>query len=104
MPLLFPVIKNFMAAPPALSPIIVDSIPQKSSYKPDEPGYYYQGVVPQTVVLSANKKVLFNGKGVVKFEEVDDVLRKEFNLLPRSESVELKQRTFNEFNSELVSE
>ena len=96
--------QEFYGRAASIIPIIVDSIPQKSSYRPDEPGYYYQGVVPQTVVLSANKKVLFNGKGVVKFEEVDDVLRKEFKLLPRSESVELKQRTFNEFNSELVSE
>ncbi len=96
--------QEFYGRVASIIPIIVDSIPQKSSYRPDEPGYYYQGVVPQTVVLNADKKVIFNGKGVIKFEEVDDVLRKEFNLLPRSQSVELKQRTFNEFNSELVSE
>jgi hypothetical protein len=96
--------QEFYGRAASIIPIIVDSIPQKSSYRPDEPGYYYQGVVPQTVVLNADKKVIFNGKGVVKFEAVDDILRKEFNLLPRSQSVELKQRTFNEFNSELVSE
>jgi hypothetical protein len=52
--------QEFYGRAASIIPIIVDSIPQKSSYKPDEPGYYYQGVVPQTVVLSANKKVLFN--------------------------------------------
>jgi hypothetical protein len=96
--------QEFYGRAASIIPIIVDSIPPKPSYRPDEPGYYYQGVVPQTVVLNADKKVIFNGKGVVKFEVVDDILRKEFNLLPRSQSVELKQRTFNEFNSELVSE
>ena len=96
--------QEFYGRAASIIPIIVDSIPEKSSYRPDEPGYYYEGVVPQTVVLSADKKVIFNGKGVIKFEEVDDVLRKEFNLLPRSQSIELKQRTFNEFNSELVSD
>ncbi len=95
-------IQEFYGRAASIIPVSVDSIPLKSSYRPDEPGHYYQGVVPQTVVLGANKKVIYNGKGVVKFEEVDDVLRKEFNLLPRSESVELKVRTFNEFNSELV--
>jgi hypothetical protein len=31
------------------------------------------------------------------------VLREVFDLLPRSESVELKRRTVNEFNTELVN-
>jgi hypothetical protein len=46
--------------------------------------------------------MIFNGKGQIKFEVMDDILRNLFNLLPRSQSVQLKQKTFNEFNSELV--
>jgi len=84
-------------------PVSVDSIPVKSSYSPDEPGYYYQGYVPQTVLLNQKGEVVFNGKGQVKFEAVDDVFRQVFDLLPRSESVELKRRSFNEFNTELVN-
>lgn len=83
-------------------PVPVDAIPNKPSYTPEEPGYYYEGVIPQTVVLDQQGKVVFNGKGQVKYEAVDDVLRKVFDLLPRSESVQLKRRTFNEFNTELV--
>jgi hypothetical protein len=45
--------------------------------------------------------VVYDGLGNVKYEDVDDVLRKVFELLPRSESVELKRRSFNEFNAEL---
>ena len=86
----------------SLIPISVDAIPVKSTYTPEEPGYYYQGIVPQTVLLNQKGEVVFNGKGQVKFEEVDDVLREVFDLLPRSESVELKRRSFNEFNTELV--
>ena len=67
-------------------------------------GYYYEGTIPQTVILDQNKKEIYNGKGIIEFEEVDDVLRDLFNLLPRSESVQLKRKTFNEFNSELVPE
>jgi hypothetical protein len=84
-------------------PISVDSLPLKSSYSQEEAAYYYKGVVPQTVLLDGDGQVVFNGKGQVKFEEVDDVLREVFDLLPRSESVELKRRSFNEFNSELVN-
>ncbi|NCQ05719.1 MAG: thioredoxin family protein, partial [Cyanobacteria bacterium] len=77
-------------------------IPPKDQYQPDELGYYYKGGIPQTVVLDQEGNVVFDQIGQSRFEDVDDVLRKVFDLLPRSESVELKRKTFNEFNSELV--
>lgn len=82
-------------------PINVDALPVKAHYEATEPGYYYEGMVPQTVLLDQKGKVVFNGIGQVTFEEVDDVFREVFDLLPRSESVELKRRTVNEFNVEL---
>lgn len=86
----------------SLIPVAVDTIPRKSHFTPSDPGYYYEGVVPQTVILDQEQKVVFNGKGQVKFEQADDVLRQVFNLVPRAESVELKRREFNEFNAELA--
>ena len=83
-------------------PINIDSLPPQSKYQPTEPGYYYQGLVPQTVILDQKGKVVLNVTGQVPYEQVDDAFRKVFDLLPRSESVELKRRTFNEFNTELV--
>jgi hypothetical protein len=80
-------------------PISVDSLPVKSTYTPEEPGYYYEGVVPQTILLDRAGEVVFNGRGQVKFEEIDDALREVFDLLPRSQSLELKRRSLNEFNS-----
>lgn len=82
-------------------PYNVDAIPVKSSYDPSEPGYYYQGGVPQTVVFNQKGQVVLNVKGIVPFEQVDDAMRKVFDLLPRSESVELKRRPVNEINVEL---
>jgi len=79
----------------------VDTIPPKSTYAPTEAGYYYEGIVPQVVVFNQAGKVVLNQKGQAPYEQVDDTLREVFNLLPRSESVELKRRAFNEFNSEL---
>lgn len=83
-------------------PINVDAIPLKSTYTRAEPGYYYEGVVPQVVVFKQSGEVVLNKKGQVPFEEVDDTFRDVFNLLPRSESVELKRRSVNEFTTELA--
>ena len=85
-------------------PIMADSIPVQDSYAPDEPGYYFTGAVPQTVVIDQQRKVRLNETGIVSYEAIDDVMREVFNLLPRSESVELRRRPVNEVNSELVEE
>jgi hypothetical protein len=82
-------------------PVSADSLPAKPSDSLEEPGHYYEGVVPQTVLLDESGKVAFNAKGLVAFEEVDDAFRKVFDLLPRTESVPLKRRMVNEFNTEL---
>jgi thiol-disulfide isomerase/thioredoxin len=82
-------------------PIDVDMIPVKAKYEPTEPGYYYTGGVPQVVVFNQEGKIVLNKKGQVPFEEIDDKFRDIFDLLPRTESVALKRRSFNEFSSEL---
>jgi thiol-disulfide isomerase/thioredoxin len=84
----------------SIIPVTVDSLDLNREYTNTEPGYYYQGVVPQTVVIDKDGKVRLNETGQLSFEKIDDTFREVFNLLPRTESVELKQRSFNEFNSE----
>ena len=83
-------------------PVSVDTIPIKSTYTQTEPGYYYEGVVPQVVVFNQAGKIVLNQKGQVPYEQIDDTLREVFDLLPRSESLELKRRHVNEFSSELA--
>jgi hypothetical protein len=83
-------------------PIRVDSIPPKPKYSPTEPGYYYKGLVPQTILFDEKGKIVLNETGVLSFEQIDDKFREIFDLLPRSESVELKRRPLNEINTELV--
>lgn len=95
-------IQAFYGRAADLIPINVDTIPPKLSYTPTEPGYYYEGVVPQVLVFNKSGEVVLNKKGQVPFEEVDDTFREVFNLLPRSESLELKIRPVNEFNTELA--
>jgi len=95
-------IQAFYGRAADLIPVNVDAIPIKSTYAPTEPGYYYKGFVPQVLVFDQAGKVVLDKKGQVPYEQVDDTFRELFNLLPRSESVELKRRPVNEFNTELT--
>ncbi len=83
-------------------PVTPDSLETGRKYLPTEEGYYYKGVVPQTVIIDGEGKVRLDEIGQVSFEKIDDTFRQVFNLLPRTESVTLKRRSFNEYNSELT--
>ena len=92
-------LQEFYGRAASIIPVSIDSFVDKEQYSPDEPAYYYSGVVPETVILDQKGKVVYDGKGQVPYEEMDDVLREVFDLLPREESEVLKRRSFNEFNS-----
>lgn len=83
-------------------PVMADAIPLRDDFAPDEPGYYFKGSVPQTLVLDGSGQVRFDKTGALKYEIVDDVFREIFDLLPRQESEELRRRVVNELNVELV--
>ncbi|MEO0518706.1 MAG: thylakoid membrane photosystem I accumulation factor [Cyanobacteria bacterium P01_A01_bin.116] len=82
--------------------IAADSVPVKDSYDKTEAGYYFQNAVPHTVIFDKDNNEVYNKIGQVPYEEIDDKLREVFDLLPRTESVELRRRSFNEVNTELV--
>ena len=83
-------------------PIRVDSLPVKDNFDPKEAGYYYKGLVPQTVMFDQTGNVRLNEIGTIPYEKIDDEFRKVFDLLPRSQSTILKRRSVNEINTELV--
>ena len=92
-------LQEFYGRAASIIPISIDSFVDKEQYTLEEPAYYYSGVVPETVVLDQQGQVVYDGKGQVPYEEIDDKLREVFDLLPRSESEVLKRRSFNEYNS-----
>ena len=83
-------------------PVMADSIPLKESFATNEPGYYFKGSVPQTLLLDEAGEVRFDQTGALSYEAVDDVFREIFDLLPREESEALRRRPVNELNVELV--
>ena len=97
-------LQEFYGRAASIIPVSVDSFVDKDQYSPEEPAYYYGGVVPETVILDEAGEVAYDGKGQVSYEEIDDALREVFDLLPPSESQVLKRRSFNEFNSGMTQE
>jgi hypothetical protein len=95
-------LQEFYGRAANIIPISIDSLALKAKYSLEKPGYYYQGKVPQTVILNQQGKIVFDRQGQAKYEEMDDVLRAVFDLLPRTESVQLKRRSFNEYNAEIT--
>ena len=95
-------LQSFYGKSASFIPVSVDSLALDQKYPTTEPGYYYTGQVPQTVVIDKAGKVLLNEAGDIAFEKVDDAFRLAFDLLPRKESITLKRRSFNEYNSELA--
>lgn len=94
-------IQAFYGKAASLIPVLVDALPPEGSNDPTEPAFYYRGFVPQTVVIDGSGKVVLDEVGQVPFETVDDRLREVFDLLPRTESVELRRRILNEVNVEV---
>lgn len=84
-------IQEFYGRAANIIPVTVDSIPVKDTYTKEELGYYYQDVVPQIVILDSHGQKALDVKGQVDYEIIDDALREIFDLLPRSESIELKR-------------
>ncbi len=85
-------------------PIMADAIPVKANYDPSEPGYYFRNAVPQTLIFDGTGQLVFNQTGTIAYETIDDALRQVFDLLPRTESAELRRRPVNELNTELVAD
>lgn len=94
-------LQQFYGRAASFMPVTIDSFPNTPSPDVTEPSHYYEGFVPQTVILDRSGKVVFNEKGQLAFERVDDAFRKVFDLLPREKSVPLKRRAVNELNTEL---
>ena len=95
-------LQEFYGRAASIIPVSVDSLALNQEYTPEEPGYYYEGKVPQTVILDQEGKIVFNKQGQRQYEEMDDVLRQVFNLVPRSKSIQLQRRSFNEYNAEIT--
>ena len=63
-----------------------------------DPGYYWHGNIPQTVILDGRGNVLLDKEGQVSFDEINNAITKGTGL--KKPDFDLTVKSFNEYNSE----
>ena len=81
-----------------LIPLSIDELDNddKKTYK--DPGYYWHGKIPQTVILDGKGNVLLDKEGQVSFDEINNAITKGTGL--EKPNFDLTVKSFNEYNSE----
>ena len=74
---------------------------KEKSERPDEPNYYWNGLIPQTIIINSDGDVKYDKNGMVNIDELNKVIGelKGINL----EETEFSVESFNEYNS-IISE
>ena len=80
-------------------PLTTDELQNKDFTDPLEEGYYWNGLIPQTIILDETGSVKFDKNGLLDLDEVNKVISeiKGIKLEDSSFTVE----SFNEYNSQI---
>ena len=77
---------------------IVDEIDNDDHKTFKDPGYYWHGKIPQTVILDGKGNVLLDEEGQVSFDKINEAITKGTGL--KKPDFDLTVKSFNEYNSE----
>lgn len=97
-------VQAFYGKAVSIIPIAVDSFDlrlDKGKFQPTDEPYYYRGFVPQTVLISADGKLLFDQEGKPDFADIDAVLRQIPGLPAPDLSLILKRNASNKPTNEV---
>ena len=81
-----------------LIPLSIDELDNDEKKTPKDPGYYWHGKIPQTVILDGKGNVLLDAEGQISFDEINEAISKGTGL--KKPDFDLKVKSFNEYNSE----
>ena len=81
-----------------LIPLSIDEIDNDEKKTPKDPGFYWHGKIPQTVILDGKANVLLDQEGQVSFDDINDAISKGTGL--KKPDFDLTVKSFNEYNSE----
>ena len=81
-----------------LIPLSIDEIDNDEKKTLKDPGYYWHGKIPQTVILDGQGNVLLDKEGQVSFDEINDAITIGTGL--KKPDFDLTVKSFNEYNSE----
>ena len=81
-----------------LLPLTTDQLQNKPKNDPREPNYYWNGRIPQVVVLDGNGDIKLDEDGQVSLEKINKAISSATGAdLP---NISIKIKSFNEYNSE----
>ena len=81
-----------------LIPLSIDELDNDDQKTFKDPGYYWHGKIPQTVILDGKGNVLLDEEGQVSFDKLNDAITKATGL--KKPDFDLEVKSFNEYNSE----
>ena len=81
-----------------LIPLSIDELDNDDPQTFRDPGYYWHGKIPQTVILDGKGNVLLDEEGQVSFDQINDAITKGTGL--KKPDFDLEVKSFNEYNSE----
>ena len=81
-----------------LIPLSIDELDNDDKKTFKDPGYYWHGKIPQTVILDGKGNVLLDEEGQVSFDQLNDAITKGTGL--KKPDFDLEVKSFNEYNSE----
>ena len=73
---------------------------EKSNF-PNEPNYYWNGLIPQTIIIDSNGEVKFDQNGIINIDQLNEVIGELKGIDIKDTKFSLE--TFNEYNS-IISE
>ena len=76
--------------------LTTDELQNKNFVAPNEEGYYWNGYIPQTVILDENGKIKFDKNGLIDIDEVNKIIS-DLKGIDFENTFSLK--SFNEYNS-----
>ena len=74
---------------------------KKKSDLPNEPNYYWNGLIPQTIIINSDGEVKYDQNGMINIDDLNKVIG-ELKGIDINDS-EFSVESFNEYNS-IISE
>ena len=74
---------------------------KEKSHLPNEPNYYWNGLIPQTIIINSDGEVKYDQNGMINIEELNSVIGELKGIDTKDNTFSLE--SFNEYNS-IISE
>ena len=84
--------------------LTTDELQNEEALKePNQPNFYWNGLIPQTIILDGNGEIKFYQNGMVDFGELNNILSESTGIKVNSNS-KFTVEAFNEYNSTISEE